>query len=78
MQIKPARKKSTLFVKCVSGEIINKSHAPIEGHVVAGAPKDRSLSKCPAILVVETKNERKRTIKEYEKQRDVLRSVITR
>ena len=78
MQIKPARKNSTLFVKRVSGEIINKSHAPIEGYVVAGAPKDRSLSKCSAILVVETKNERKRTIKEYEKQRDVLRNVIAR
>lgn len=78
MQTKPARKNSKLIVKHVSGKVINESHTPIKGHVIVDSKTGRVASKCSAILVVETKNERMRTIREYEKQRDVLRSAIAR
>ena len=35
-------------------------------------------SKCSAILVIETKEERIRTIKEYEKERSIIRSMFVR
>ena len=78
MQTKPARKNSTLIVKHVSGKVISESHTPAKGHVIVCSKTGQATSRHSAILVVETKNERVRTIKEYEKQRDALRSVIAR
>ena len=78
MQTKPARKSSKLIVKNVSGMVIRESQTPIKGHMIADSKTDRAKFKCSAILVVETKNERMRTIREYEKQRDMLRSAIAR
>lgn len=78
MQTKPAQKNTKLIVKHVSGKVINESHTPIKGHVIVGSKTSHVAPKCSAILVVETKNERMRTIREYEKQRDVLRSAIAR
>ena len=78
MQTKPTRKNSTLIVKHVSGKVISESHTQAKGHVVVCSKTGHTTSKHSAILVVETKNERVRTIKEYEKQRNALRSVIAR
>lgn len=78
MQTKPARKGSKFIVKNVSGMVISESQTPIKGHMIADSKTGRAKSKCSAILVVETKNERMRTIREYEKQRDMLRSAIAR
>lgn len=78
MQTKPARKSPKLIVKNVSGMVISESHTPIKGNMIADSKTSRAKTKCSAILVVETKKERMRTIREYEKQRDMLRSAIAR
>ena len=83
MQTKSARKSSKrknsrLIVKNVSGRVNSELHAPIKGQVKADSKTGLAKSKCSAILIVETKNERMRTIREYEKQRDILRNVIAR
>ena len=78
MQTKPARKNSTLIMKHISRKVIGESHAPTKGHVIVCSKTGHATFKHSAILAVETKNERVRTIKEYEKQRAALRSVIGR
>lgn len=61
-----------------SGMVISESRTPIRGQVTANSKTGHVESRCSAILAVETKNERMRTIKEYEKQRDILRNAIAR
>ena len=78
MQNKAGRKNSTIMVKHTSRKMINKLDNPIKGRMKVDSKVGCLTSSCSAILVVETKNERLRTIREYEKQRDALRSVIER
>lgn len=78
MQTKSAQKNSKIIVKHTSGRVINEPHIPSKGRIVVDSKIGYVAPKCSAILAVETKNERKRTIREYEKQRDILRSVIAR
>ena len=78
MQTKPARKNTEFFVKNASGRSINEHKTPITGQIIIEAKTGRVGSRCSAILIVETKNERVRTLREYEKQRNALRSAIAR
>ena len=78
MKNKHSRKNSTLMVKHVSIQVIKESHSPIKDRVIASSRVAHTTPKGSEILVVETKKERTRTIKEYEKQRDIIRSVIAR
>lgn len=78
MQMKHRQKKSAFVVKNTSGKIINESDAPIKIHVKVSSRAGRVTPQYSAILAVETKNERMRTVRDYEKQRDALRSAIAR
>lgn len=78
MQTKLAQKSSKLIMKNTTGMVAGESHAPIKRQVITDSKTDHAKSKYSAILVVETKNERIRTIREYEKQRDLLRNAIAR
>lgn len=76
MPKKTACNKPNIIVKRVSGKIISESNNTNKAYWITGAEASHAPRNFSAILVVESKNERMRTIREYEKQRDIVRNTI--
>lgn len=78
MQARTAPKRGKRLVKLIYKGKTNKASFPLCGEASCAVKRKPSSSNCSAILAVETKNERVRTIKAYEKQRSILHSAIFR